>query len=161
MCLSSDLSGSFRLDQENRIRAPETAPSQFKLSDKQNWWALLFHTCFGRAFVSWVCWCFLLRAKQKCMLMHKRRTSRFFKGRYGLTLTCWYLPLVLTTHIHARIPAKSTSGPASSSLLLHSMNLSLLCNPSVVKVKRGHKPYGEGSAKFSKATQYYARGHAC
>lgn len=47
------------------------------------------------------CWCFLLQANQKCMLMHKRQTSRFFKGRYGLTLTRWYLSLVLTTHIHA------------------------------------------------------------
>lgn len=78
---------------------------------------------------------------------------------YGLTLICWYLSLVLTTHINVQTQAKSTPGSASSSLLPCSRNLSLPCNPSFVKVKRGHKPYGEGSPKFSKATEYYARGY--
>lgn len=102
-----------------------------------------------------------LKASRKCTLLQEKQTLRFFEGMYGLTQICWYLSLVLTTHINAQTQATTTSGFASSSLILCSMNLSLLYNPSLVKVRLGHKPYGDGWPKFSKAAEYYARGHAC
>lgn len=160
----------------------ETAPSQFTGQSFASWfqWDQItnnINQCAGSVsliasqdwFVPHIGCAFVLRiadilasrpVKNACYC-NESRPYGSSKARYGLTLICRYLSLVLTTHINAQTLAKSTSGSASSSLLLCSMNLRRRYNPSLVKAKRGHGPYGEGSPKFSKATECCARGHAC